>query len=81
MTNIPTGSSLSSAPAVPGTAERRRAPRIAPLSADIYASGNGPARESSLQELKARSRKQRLVLDPEHPSYLTFQAIGSFPSA
>ena len=57
MTNISTGSSLSSAPAVPGTAERRRAPRIAPLSADIYASGNGPARESSLQELKARNRK------------------------
>ena len=57
MTNIPTGSSLSSAPTVPGSAERRRAPRIAPLSADIYASGNGPARESSLQELKARSRK------------------------
>ena len=57
MTNIPTGSSLSSAPTVPGSAERRRAPRIAPLSADIYASGNGPVRESSLQELKARNRK------------------------
>jgi chemotaxis protein CheD len=37
--------------------ERRRAPRIAPLSADIYAPGSGPARESSLQELKAHSRK------------------------
>ncbi|WP_414985705.1 chemoreceptor glutamine deamidase CheD [Acidovorax sp.] len=37
--------------------ERRRAPRIAPLSADIYASGARPVRESSLVELKARSRR------------------------
>ena len=41
----------------PGSSERRRAPRIAPLSADIYAAGAAPARESSLQELKAQSRK------------------------
>lgn len=39
-----------------GMMERRRAPRIAPLSADIY-SGNGPARESSLADLKAKPRK------------------------
>jgi chemotaxis protein CheD len=57
MTDIYTGSSSTGAAAVPGTAERRRAPRIAPLSADIYAPGSTPARESSLHELKARSRK------------------------
>lgn len=44
------------APATPGASERRRAPRIAPLSADIYSSSSAP-RESSLGELKARSRK------------------------
>lgn len=37
--------------------ERRRAPRIAPLSADIYASTPRVAKESSLQELKAQTRK------------------------
>lgn len=57
MTNIPSGSSLSPAAASSGASERRRAPRIAPLSADIYSAGAGPARESSLQDLKARSRK------------------------
>ena len=40
------------APATPGASERRRAPRIAPLSADIYSSSSAP-RESSLNELKA----------------------------
>ncbi|MBB6561527.1 chemotaxis protein CheD [Acidovorax soli] len=44
------------AAAASGAPERRRAPRIAPLSADIYASSTAP-RESSLSELKARSRK------------------------
>lgn len=57
MTSTPAGSSVPPAAAAPGMPERRRAPRIAPLSADIYASGGEPARESSLQELKARSRK------------------------
>ena len=57
MTNIPSGSSLSPAAASSGASERRRAPRIAPLSADIYSAGAGPTRESSLQDLKARSRK------------------------
>ena len=37
--------------------ERRRAPRIAPLSADIYTQGNRTVPEVSLQELKARARK------------------------
>lgn len=37
--------------------ERRRAPRIAPLSADIYTQGNRTAPEVSLQDLKARARK------------------------
>src|SRR3989344_4522404 len=47
MTNIPSGSSLSPAAASSGASERRRAPRIAPLSADIYSAGAGPAREAS----------------------------------
>lgn len=45
------------ATAASGGSERRRAPRIAPLSADIYSTGSAPARESSLQDLKARGRK------------------------
>lgn len=48
-------------PAQPfGALERRRAPRIAPLSADIYFPGGaaaGPAKESTLQELKSAPRK------------------------
>lgn len=36
--------------------ERRRAPRIAPLSADIYSS-TGAVKDSSLEELKARARR------------------------
>ncbi len=61
MTNYqsgPTPNTFTSgaAAAASGAPERRRAPRIAPLSADIYASSSAP-RESSLSELKARSRK------------------------
>ncbi len=43
-----------------GAVERRRAPRIAPLSADIYSqagASGAPAKESTLQELKAAPRK------------------------
>lgn len=40
-----------------GAPDRRRAPRIAPLSADLRGPGPGAARESSLPELKARERK------------------------
>ena len=57
MTNIQAGTSSTMTTQTPGSSERRRAPRIAPLSADIYAAGAAPARESSLQELKAQSRK------------------------
>ena len=39
------------------TTERRRAPRIAPLSADVYSTGTAVAKESSLQGLKAQARK------------------------
>lgn len=55
----PLGASASaSALSAPGSAERRRAPRIAPLSADVYApAASGAVKESSLQELKARPRK------------------------
>ncbi|MDD2544904.1 MAG: chemoreceptor glutamine deamidase CheD [Burkholderiaceae bacterium] len=37
--------------------ERRRAPRIAPVSADIYSTKLSPPRESSLNDLKGRSRR------------------------
>lgn len=57
MTNIQTGVSSATATAASGGSERRRAPRIAPLSSDIYSGGSAPARESSLQDLKARARK------------------------
>ncbi len=40
-----------------GGGERRRAPRIAPLSADVYAHGVAAVPDVSLQELKSRSRK------------------------
>lgn len=42
---------------LPGLSERRRAPRIAALTADVYASSATTVRESSLDELKARSRR------------------------
>lgn len=40
-----------------GASERRRAPRIAPLSADVYTSDVTPRKQSSLEQLKAQSRK------------------------
>lgn len=63
MTTTFNGSSLPSTAASLGAAlssgmpERRRAPRIAPLSADIYSSQPGQARAVSLDELKSRPRK------------------------
>jgi chemotaxis protein CheD len=43
---------------LPASTERRQAPRIAPLSADLKFSNNPvPVRKSSLDELKAQSRK------------------------
>ncbi|MFT3900977.1 MAG: CocE/NonD family hydrolase [Gordonia sp. (in: high G+C Gram-positive bacteria)] len=51
------------------------------LRVDVYAA-SFPRFLTLVPDLvKARTRKQRLVLDPEHPSHLTFQAIGSFPTA
>jgi len=49
--------STPSAGALSSGMERRRAPRIAPLSADIYTQGNRTVPEVSLQDLKARARK------------------------
>lgn len=57
MTNASTGLFDPQGDASPFARERRSAPRIAALSADIPATGGAPARESSLQELKAKSRK------------------------
>ena len=56
MTSLTPGSSPS-AGALSSGMERRRAPRIAPLSADIYTQGNRTVPEISLQDLKARARK------------------------
>lgn len=56
MTSLTPGSTPS-AGALSSGMERRRAPRIAPLSADIYTQGNRTAPEVSLQDLKARARK------------------------
>ncbi|NEJ54578.1 chemoreceptor glutamine deamidase CheD, partial [Rhizobium leguminosarum] len=47
----------ASTPAFDGV-ERRQAPRIAPLSADVYSSAPaGAAKQSTLQELKGRTRR------------------------
>ena len=56
MTSLTPGSTPS-ADALSSGMERRRAPRIAPLSADIYTQGNRTVPEVSLQDLKARARK------------------------
>ena len=57
MTPLQAGFPSAQAMPLDGVPERRRAPRIAPLSADIYSPAAKPARESSLQELKAAYRK------------------------
>jgi len=59
MTSLNPGSTPSTpaASALSSGMERRRAPRIAPLSADIYTQGNRTVPEVSLQDLKARARK------------------------
>ncbi|WP_082502142.1 CocE/NonD family hydrolase [Williamsia sp. Leaf354] len=47
------------------------------LRVDVYA-GSVPRYLTVIPDLiRAHGRKQDLVLDPKHPSYLTFQAIGS----
>ena len=56
MTSLTPGSTPS-AGALSSGMERRRAPRIAPLSADIYTQGSRTVPEVSLQELRARARK------------------------
>ncbi len=58
MTIIQTRSDgVSCAPALKPDPERRRAPRIAPLSADIHVDRLAPVRDSSLGDLKSRPRK------------------------
>ncbi|NDK88508.1 CocE/NonD family hydrolase [Gordonia desulfuricans] len=48
------------------------------LRVDVYAA-SFPRYLTVVPDLiKARGRRQRLVLDPAHPSYLTFQAAGAF---
>lgn len=51
------------------------------LRVDVYAASFPRFLTLVPDLIKARSRKQRLVLDPAHPSYLTVQAIGAFPTA
>ena len=65
MTNIPSGSSLSPAAAASGASERRRAPRIAPLSADIYSAGAGALQES----LRCRISKRAAASRGRHPFF------------
>ncbi|QNP58960.1 chemoreceptor glutamine deamidase CheD [Paenacidovorax monticola] len=54
---LPPTSSSGEAASLFGAPERRRAPRIAPLSADVYAHGVATVPDVSLQDLKARPRK------------------------
>ncbi len=50
------------------------------LRVDVYAASFPRFLTLVPDLIKARSRRQRLVLDPEHPSYLAFQGIGFFPT-
>ena len=57
MTNTQPGGSPAPPAVASAPSERRRAPRIAPLSSDIYSSGPDAVRQSSLPDLKACKRK------------------------
>ncbi|MFN7857931.1 MAG: chemoreceptor glutamine deamidase CheD [Acidovorax sp.] len=79
MTNITTGFSSASGAGGTGTSERRRAPRIAPLSSDIYSYSKGPARESSLAELKAKQRKSGEASFFYHDHHFQHNAVKVLP--
>lgn len=74
-------SSSARASAAPngGTAERRRAPRIAPLAPDIYGSAHTPAPESSLEELKSRPKKPGLASFFYFDHHFQFNAVKVLP--
>ena len=59
--------------------ERRRAPRIAPLSADIYIQGNRTVPEVSLQDLKARARKSGEASFFYFDHHFQFNAVKVLP--
>ena len=57
MTNNRLSTSSSASSGAGAGLERRRAPRIAPLSSDVYSSSVMSVKNSSLEELKARPRR------------------------
>ena len=76
----PTDSTASSAASrTSGTPERRRAPRIAPLGADIYPVNAGVAPESSLQELKSRSVKPGQASFFYYDPHFQYNAVKVLP--
>src|SRR5690606_1421224 len=76
----PTDSTASSAASrTSGTPERRRAPRIAPLGADVYPVNAGVAPESSLQELKSRSVKPGQASFFYYDPHFQYNAVKVLP--
>ena len=78
MTSLTPGSSPS-AGALSSGMERRRAPRIAPLSADIYTQGNRTVPEVSLQDLQARARKPGEASFFDFDPHFQFNAVKVLP--
>lgn len=78
MTSLTPGSTPS-AGALSSGMERRRAPRIAPLSADIYIQGNRTVPEVSLQDLKARARKSGEASFFYFDHHFQFNAVKVLP--
>lgn len=62
-----------------GLGERRRAPRIAPLSSEIYGAALSAAPDSSLEELKARPRKPGLASFFYFDPHFKYNAVKVLP--
>ncbi len=58
-------------------AHRRRARDRHRLRVDVYASSSPAVSHGRADLLRARGRRQALVLDAAHPSHLSFLAIGA----
>lgn len=74
-----TMSTLGSMPAASVLPERRRAPRIAPLTADVYPTSVGAAPESSLDELKSRPSRAGLASFFYFDHHFQYNAVKVLP--
>lgn len=75
----PAAAPMPGAPSPQMGQERRRAPRIAPLSADLYSGGTPEAPDVSLQELKARPRKPGEAAFFYFDHHFQFNAVKVLP--